>query len=193
MSDTPISDVQGTEELLGALGEQLAARGESYTLAVVGGSALIALGLISRAMRDVDVLALVEGQELVSAKPLPPGLLDAARTLARDFGLGEDWLNHGPTSPVELGLPEGFYAGETMSVAASTVRSSLTRLSLPGSRARRCARCGCRAVASGDVAAPSRGTAVAALGDASVSISGGRRGCPPLFCPRPYGSTSRHR
>ena len=73
MSDTPISDVQGTQELLGALGEQLAARGESYTLAVVGGSALIALGLISRATRDVDVLALVEGQELVSAEPLPPG------------------------------------------------------------------------------------------------------------------------
>jgi|NGEPerStandDraft_6_1074524.scaffolds.fasta_scaffold241697_1 hypothetical protein len=109
MSDTPISDVQGTQELLGALGEQLAARGESYTLAVVGGSALIALGLISRATRDVDVLALVEGQELVSAEPLPPGLLDAARTVARDFGLAEDWLNPGPSSLLQLGLPRGFY------------------------------------------------------------------------------------
>jgi hypothetical protein len=101
--------VEGAQELLEALGEQLAARGESYTLAVVGGSALIALGLISRATRDLDVLALVEGGELVSAEPLPPGLLDAARTVARDFGLGEDWLNAGPTSLLDLGLPEGFH------------------------------------------------------------------------------------
>lgn len=108
MSDTPISDVESTKQLLRALAEQLAARGESYTLAVVGGSALIALGLISRATRDVDVLGLVVGQELLSADPLPPALLHAARTVARDFGLGEDWLNPGPTSLLDLGLPEGF-------------------------------------------------------------------------------------
>jgi hypothetical protein len=109
MADTPISDVRRAQQLLDALGEQLADHGESYALAVVGGSALIALGLISRATRDVDVLALVEGGELVSAEPLPPRLLDAARTVARDFGLGEDWLNAGPTSLLDLGLPEGFY------------------------------------------------------------------------------------
>lgn len=109
MSDTPISDVESTEELLSALAEQLAAHGESYTLAVVGGSALIALGLISRATRDVDVLALVEGQALVSADPLPPALLAAARTVARDFGLSQDWLNPGPTSLLDLGLPDSFY------------------------------------------------------------------------------------
>jgi hypothetical protein len=91
-----------------ALGEQLAARGESYTLAVVGGSALLALGLISRPTRDVDILAIVENQELVSAQPLPVTLLDAAHTVARDFGLPDGWLNPCPTSLLDLGLPDGF-------------------------------------------------------------------------------------
>jgi hypothetical protein len=109
MSDTPIESAVATQELLRALADQLAARGERYTLAVVGGSALLALGLVSRATRDVDVLAIVEDRELVSAQPLPTALLDAARTVARDFGLPEDWLNPGPTSLLELGLPQGFY------------------------------------------------------------------------------------
>jgi len=58
MSNIPIESSQAADQLLNALGEQLAARGESYTLAVVGGSALLALGLISRPTRDVDILAI---------------------------------------------------------------------------------------------------------------------------------------
>jgi len=98
-----------TDDLFHALSDQLAAHGERYTLAVVGGSALLALGLVSRATRDVDVLAIVEDRELVSAQPLPAALLDAARTVARDFGLSDDWLNSGPTSLLDLGLPGGLY------------------------------------------------------------------------------------
>jgi len=109
MSNNSIGSSKAAEQLLNALGEQLAAHGESYTLAVVGGSALLALGLISRATRDVDVLAIVDGSELVSAQPLPAALLAAAHTVARDFGLANDWLNPGPTSLLDLGLPEGFY------------------------------------------------------------------------------------
>ncbi len=108
MPDGPIDSARATSELLGALGEQLAARGEHYTLAVVGGSALLALGLVSRATRDVDVLAIVDDNELLSAQPLPTALVDAAHTVARDFGLADDWLNPGPASLLELGLPEGF-------------------------------------------------------------------------------------
>jgi hypothetical protein len=78
MSNNSIESSQAADQLLLALGEQLAARGESYTLAVVGGSALLALGLISRPTRDVDILAIVENRELVSAQPLPATLLDAA-------------------------------------------------------------------------------------------------------------------
>lgn len=109
MSNNPIESSKAADQLLHALGEQLTAHGESYTLAVVGGSALLALGLISRPTRDVDVLAIVENHEFVSAQPLPATLLDAAHTVARDFGLPDEWLNPGPTSLLDLGLPDGFY------------------------------------------------------------------------------------
>jgi len=55
-----------------------------------------------------DVLAILNGGEFVSAEPLPPGLLAAARVVARDFGLLPDWLNAGPASLLDFGLPEGF-------------------------------------------------------------------------------------
>jgi hypothetical protein len=108
MTDSSIDSAEAASNLLRALGEQLAARDARYTLAVVGGSALLALGLVSRVTRDVDVLAIVEGNELASAQPLPATLLDAAHTVARDFGLSDDWLNPGPTSLLDLGLPVGF-------------------------------------------------------------------------------------
>ncbi len=106
MSDIIIDSTGATKDLLHALGDQLAAHGERYTLAVVGGSALLALGLVSRATRDVDILAIVEDRELVSAQPLPAALLDAAHIVARDFGLSDD---PGPTSLLDLGLPKGLY------------------------------------------------------------------------------------
>jgi hypothetical protein len=109
MSNNSIENSHAADQLLNALSEQLTARGESYTLAVVGGSALLALGLISRPTRDVDILAIVENHELISAQPLPAALLDAAHTVARDFGLPDEWLNPGPTSLLYLGLPDGFY------------------------------------------------------------------------------------
>jgi hypothetical protein len=108
MADSTAIDAQRADELLAALGEQLAIRGERYTIAVIGGSALIALGLVSRATRDVDIVALLREEELVSAEPLPEGLLDAADVVARDFGLSSGWLNVGPASLFDLGLPDGF-------------------------------------------------------------------------------------
>ncbi len=108
MNNSSIDSAEATTDLLRALGEQLAAHGERYTLAVVGGSALLALGLISRATKDVDVVAIVNDTGLVSAHPLPAALLDAAHRVARDFALPDDWLNPGPTSLLDLGLPNGF-------------------------------------------------------------------------------------
>jgi hypothetical protein len=107
MTDITI-DAARTHTLLGALGEQLELRGEHYTVAVVGGSALLALGLVARATRDVDVVALLDGEKLICAEPLPAGLLDAAGVVASDFGLPGDWLNAGPASLLDLGLAEGF-------------------------------------------------------------------------------------
>jgi hypothetical protein len=113
MTDTPQLDAGQTYTLLGALGEQLALREASHTIAVVGGSALLALGLVSRTTRDIDVVAVLEGEELISAEPLPATLLEAAAVVAADFGLPADWLNAGPAALVEFGLPDGFLARAT--------------------------------------------------------------------------------
>lgn len=100
-------DSESANRLLSALGEQLHAHGESLTLVVIGGSALLALGLVDRTTRDVDILAVLTETGLVSADPLPEALVAARDTVARDFGLAADWLNAGPASLVDLGLPEG--------------------------------------------------------------------------------------
>lgn len=106
MSD--IASREATERLLSALGEQVAALGQRFELVVVGGSGLLALGLIERSTRDVDLIALRSGDELGSAKPLPASLETARDRVARDFALPADWLNPGPTDLLEFGLPEGF-------------------------------------------------------------------------------------
>jgi hypothetical protein len=107
-NDAPIDSAEAADELLAALGEQLRAAGLSYDLVVVGGSALLALDLVRRATRDVDVVALSEDGGLASAAALPPGLIAARDRVARDFGLPREWLNNGPAALLRLGLPDGF-------------------------------------------------------------------------------------
>lgn len=101
-------DQPRTHELLKALGEQLAARGAHTELVVIGGSALLAVGLISRTTRDVDVVALLSGQTLIEPRPLPTELVAACDRVARDFGLPENWLNAAPADLLDFGLPDGF-------------------------------------------------------------------------------------
>lgn len=106
MSD--IASRDAAERLLSALGEQLAAVGQRYELVVIGGSGLLALGIIERSTRDVDLLALRSDDELGSAKPMPAALEAARNRVARDFSLPADWLNPGPTDLLDFGLPDGF-------------------------------------------------------------------------------------
>lgn len=94
--------------LLGALGEQLEARGIPLEIVVIGGSALTALGFVQRATRDVDMLAIADNGKLRLAEPLPEALLSARAAVARDFSLDEAWLNAGPTELLKWGLPDGF-------------------------------------------------------------------------------------
>lgn len=101
-------DQTRTHELLEALGEQLAARGAHAELVVIGGSALLAVGLISRPTRDVDIVALLSGQTLIEPRPLPTELVAARDRVARDFGLPENWLNAAPADLLDFGLPDGF-------------------------------------------------------------------------------------
>ena len=94
--------------LLGALADQLQALGSHVEIVVIGGSALTALGLVKRATRDVDLLAIAADGELRLAEPLPEALLTARAAVAEDFGLAENWLNAGPTDLLKWGLPEAF-------------------------------------------------------------------------------------
>jgi hypothetical protein len=106
----PAFGAERADELLAALGEQLAAAGEHFDLVIIGGSALLALGLVERATRDVDVLAVETTEGLTPADPLPATLAQARDRVARDFGLPADWLNPGPTELLRFGLPDGFLA-----------------------------------------------------------------------------------
>jgi len=101
-----ITTLADSDRLLSALGEQLADAGASYELVVVGGSGLLALGLVSRPTRDVDVVALREGDSLRTVDPLPEALRIARDRVARDYALPDDWLNAGPASLLDFGLPE---------------------------------------------------------------------------------------
>lgn len=69
----------------------------------------MALGLIERPTRDVDVLALAGEHGFERADPLPDDLTEAARRVAADLDLEENWLNAEPSRGLlQLGLPEGF-------------------------------------------------------------------------------------
>jgi len=110
MSDNAYLDsAAATDRLLSALSEQLSLSGHEYDLIVIGGSALLALGLVSRSTQDVDVVALTGSAGLDEALPLPKPLVDARARVARDFDLPEDWLNSAAAADMlRLGLPEGF-------------------------------------------------------------------------------------
>jgi hypothetical protein len=106
-------DQKDVETILSALGEQLEEiASKPLELLVCGGSALNVLGLVQRATKDVDVLAYVnrntEGEvSFISADPLNENLITASKKVARDFNLTENWLNAGPASATDLGLPDG--------------------------------------------------------------------------------------
>ena len=102
--------VQGqghADELFAALGEQLAVQDAQIELVVIGGAALLAIGLISRPTRDVDVVGLLTAEGIADPRPLPEPVVVARARVARDFGLPEDWLNTGPADLLDFGLPDG--------------------------------------------------------------------------------------
>lgn len=78
-------------------------------LVVCGGSALIALRLVTRTTQDVDVLATLENGQLHCARPLPEWLLAAAEAVRSELSLPTHWLNDGPADEnlFRLGLPVG--------------------------------------------------------------------------------------
>lgn len=97
-------------EAMGLLGNLMVARKRpALHLVVCGGSALIALKLVVRTTKDVDVLATLQGGELHCARPLPQWLVEDAQAVQGELKLPEKWLNDGPADEnlFRLGLPSG--------------------------------------------------------------------------------------
>jgi len=95
------------EEPLAALGQLLEERGLRYELYAVGGGALQLLGLITRPTRDIDIIGKVEGQRILPMVTLPTSLARAIEDTARVFRISPQWVNTGPQSLLDLGLPDG--------------------------------------------------------------------------------------
>ena len=102
-------DAAKLHEALNLLHEQLILiNAPAIELVVCGGSALIATGLIPRTTQDVDILAFMEKNQLKDSEPLPPYLIMAADKVRKILGLPINWLNNGPATQFQMGLPQGF-------------------------------------------------------------------------------------
>lgn len=78
-------------------------------LVVCGGSGLIAIGVIRRSTKDVDILAKIDPDAgIVDPKPLPEAFFEAADDVAEILSLPKGWINTGPSAQVKAGLPIGF-------------------------------------------------------------------------------------
>jgi hypothetical protein len=99
---------------LRALGEILASQGEHAAVVVVGGTALIMQGFVTRVTRDVDVIAIIrdptdkDRKTIEAPEPLPESLLRAISRVARDYNLPDDWMNTTVGLQWKTGLPDGF-------------------------------------------------------------------------------------
>lgn len=80
-----------------ALDKELKSAKVQRELIICGGAALIALGVVSRQTRDVDVLSPL----------IDKNLKNIAIKLAPSLGLKENWLNNGPIELTEE-LPKGW-------------------------------------------------------------------------------------
>ena len=102
-------DVQreALEEALATLGAVLQEQRTPYELLAVGGSGLLLLGLINRPTGDLDVIALLQRGVFEKLESLPEPLQVAADQVGEALGLDDRWLNTGPSSLMDLGLPRG--------------------------------------------------------------------------------------
>jgi hypothetical protein len=122
------------EAVLMALSEQLdAERAGRIEMVVCGGAALNIIGYVQRTTKDVDVVAFVERNRdgtafLAKESPLNPAITAAAKRVQRDFNLPENWLNTGPASVLDFGMPEGLMKRvETRTYGRSLIIHFLSR------------------------------------------------------------------
>lgn len=108
MENFAIRDGNQLDTLLAALEEEVQAAGAAFDLVVIGGTALNALGLLSRPTKDVDLLGELSNGEVKPLSRLPAALVAAADRVASVYGLQRGWLNAGPSDLTGRGLPAGF-------------------------------------------------------------------------------------
>src|SRR3972149_12186715 len=105
---TPLDRTQ-LETSLRALGDLLGARGLHYEVVLIGGGNLILRGLVTRpTTKDLDLLGEWTADRIRPMRPMPELLRVAIVDVARTYGLANDWVNLGPESLLDLGLPAGF-------------------------------------------------------------------------------------
>ncbi len=95
-------EVEIVKDVMTAFDEYLAENGLSFNATVIGGAALIAMGVIARATQDLDCLD----------PSIPEAVKRASREFAKSYSgpaapLKEDWLNDGPAS-LKDDLPKGW-------------------------------------------------------------------------------------
>jgi len=100
------------EKALSAFSEQLELLGVDHVeMVVCGGAGLNVLGYVQRATKDIDIIAFLERRgesfAVMKAGSIPPLVKRAADRVQRDFNLPDNWLNVGPASVMDFGLPEG--------------------------------------------------------------------------------------
>ena len=95
------------ESALRTLGAVLQDRETPFGLLIVGGNLLL-LGLIDRPTADVDVIGVKDGTHYRQVTELPGPLLSAAADVADALGIPAKWINSGPASLMEFGLPLGW-------------------------------------------------------------------------------------
>lgn len=107
----PAINPDSLHRALTLLGELMEARDHpEQSFVVCGGSSLLALKLVRRTTtQDVDILAKIEGDRLVTPRPLQSWLLEAASDVGRQLDLPKDWLNAqvADESLFSCGLPPG--------------------------------------------------------------------------------------
>lgn len=106
-------DSSNVNQIFSALNSQIHIHNGSYiALVICGGTALATLELLNRTTKDADVLGIVqetlEGLKIQKIEKFPEWLTKAAEKVQRDFGLPDNWLNLGPASQLDTGLPPGF-------------------------------------------------------------------------------------
>ena len=86
-------DLTTLTQALTALGVLLEEDGHAYDVVAIGGGSLLLLGLLDRPTKDLDLVARMEGELLVTAEPLPAPLQTAVQRVAQLLSLDSHWFN----------------------------------------------------------------------------------------------------